>query len=187
MSQEPRVAQETAVLTADEGEAHIRFAPFDQVDTFVSQIFWLAVTFGVLYFAVSRYLLPRIRSAIDSREAKISSDIETAAMLSKSADEAVSAYETDIAKARAGARDTAGKAKAEADAKAAAETARVEAALANRLKSAEARIADTRTKAMANVAAIAEDAAGEIVTRLTGQKADAAALKRAVSAVISQS
>lgn len=157
------------------------FPPFDQVDTFPSQIFWLAVTFGLLYFAASTWLLPKVRKAIEDREHAIAKDVADAAELSGKADASVKAFEARIAEAKTRARDTAAKAKAEADAKSAAETAKIEADLAARLGAAEKRIAEVRAQAMSNVSTVAEEAAAAIAERLGGAKPQAAAVKQAVS------
>jgi F-type H+-transporting ATPase subunit b len=159
------------------------FPPFDQLDTFPSQIFWLAVTFGILYFVLSTYLLPKIQKAISDREGAIARDVEEAGALSRKADDAVKAFEQRIAEARVRARETADKARAEADSRIAAETARVEADLAKRLGEAERKVADLRTAAMSNVAGVAEDAAAAIVEKLSGVRPDAGAVKRAVDAI----
>ena len=158
------------------------FPPFDQIDTFASQIFWLVVTFAVLYFVLSNVLLPKVKKAIEDRDSTIAGNIKEAAALSDQADEAVAKLEADIAKAKAAARDTASKAKAEADARIAAETAKVEADLSVKLVKAENEIEKMRTAALANVGAVAEDVASAIVEKLTGAKADPAAVKSAVTA-----
>lgn len=175
------MATETAGHAAEGG----RFPPFDQIATTgISQVFWLIVTFAVLYIAVAYVFLPKIRKAIEDRDGAIKDDVAKAAALSAKADESVKQFEAQIAAARANARDTASKAKAEADAKSAAETAKVEAALNARLASAEASISETRAKAMANVAAVAEDTASAIAERLTGVKPAAASVKKAVASAM---
>jgi F-type H+-transporting ATPase subunit b len=171
------VAKDPTELHASAG-----FPPFDQIETFGPQIFWLAVCFAVLYFALSGVYLPRIRKSLETRDEAIASDLAGAQALNAQAENSVKAFEAKIAEARARARDTASKAKAEADAKSAAETARVEAELAKRLAAAEASIAATRASAMANVSAVAEDAAAAIVEKLTGAPADATRVRAAVAA-----
>jgi len=168
---------------ADGAEHATRFAPFDQVDTFVSQIFWLVVTFGALYFFLSRVFLPRLQKAIEDRSATIAGDVAQAAQASQKADEAVREVEARIAEARARARATAASAKAEADARAADQTSRSEAALESRLAAAESRIASVRSAAMANVAVIAEEAAAAITEKLSGIAPSKASVARAVSDV----
>lgn len=171
------MATETAEHASGSG-----FPPFDQIATTgVSQIFWLILTFAVLYFTVANVFLPKIRKAVEDRDGAIKRDVAEAAALSAKADESVKQFEAQIAAARANARDTASKAKAEADAKNAAATAAKEAELNSRLAAAEARISETRTKAMANVSAVAEDAAAAIAERLTGAKPAADTVKKAVA------
>jgi F-type H+-transporting ATPase subunit b len=166
-------------------EAGSGFPPFDQIGEFgVSQIFWLVVTFAVLYVTVAFVFLPKIRKAMEDRDGAIKADVAKAAALSGKADASVKEFEARIAEARARARDTASKAKAQADAKTAAETAKVEADLNTKLVAAEARIADTRAKAMTNVSAVAEDAAAAIAEKLTGAKPAPAAVKKAVAGVM---
>ena len=46
----------------------------EQFDTYLSQIFWLLVTFGVLYFMMSRVLIPRMVSILEARVFQIESD-----------------------------------------------------------------------------------------------------------------
>lgn len=158
------------------------FPPFDQIDTFPSQIFWLVVTFGALYFALANVFLPRLRQAIDDRNSVIATQVAEAAALSDRADASVKAFEAKVAEARARARETAAKAKAEADARFAAETTKVEADLAARLSVAETRIADVRAKAMGNVADIAGPLASDIAAKLGGTTAAAEARTREIVA-----
>jgi len=155
-------------VETEPAEHAIRFAPFDQIDTFPSQIFWLVVTFGVLYFASSNWLLPKIRKLLADRDGVIAADVAAAAASAK-ADAAVQELEANIASARARARDTAAKARAEADAKVAAETARQEAELNTRLGASEKRIGEVRPAAMANVATISKSVADAMVAKLMGK------------------
>ena len=48
---------------------------------FVSQLFWLVVTFSFLFFFLWKVSLPRISSVLEKRENKINNDIKTAKQL----------------------------------------------------------------------------------------------------------
>jgi len=48
---------------------------------FVSQLFWLVVTFSFLFLFLWKVSLPRIGSVLEKRENKINNDIETAKQL----------------------------------------------------------------------------------------------------------
>ena len=64
-------------------EAGSGFPPFDQIGDFgVSQIFWLIVTFAVLYIAVAYVFLPKIQKGVDDRDGAIKADVAKAAALS---------------------------------------------------------------------------------------------------------
>lgn len=49
--------------------------------TFTPQIFWLLICFGVLYYAVSNIILPRISAILEDRENRINSDLKSAEKL----------------------------------------------------------------------------------------------------------
>ncbi|MDA9678143.1 F0F1 ATP synthase subunit B [Candidatus Pelagibacter sp.] len=44
----------------------------------VSQIFWLVITFGILYVVLSKLILPKISTNLESRKSQISDNIEAA-------------------------------------------------------------------------------------------------------------
>jgi len=44
----------------------------------VSQIFWLIITFGILYIVLSKFILPKISSNLELRKSQIQENIETA-------------------------------------------------------------------------------------------------------------
>ncbi|MFN3835400.1 MAG: F0F1 ATP synthase subunit B [Glycocaulis sp.] len=158
------------------------FPPFDPT-YFASQLFWLAISFAVLYFLLSRWLLPRIGSAIEERKDRIADDLDAAASLKAQADEAVKTYERSLAEARAKAQSVAGEARAEAEREAAEETARIEAELATRQEAAEARIAEARAKALGEVRNVAADVAASVAEHLAGLKVKKAEAEKAVDEV----
>jgi F-type H+-transporting ATPase subunit b len=141
------------------------FPPFDPA-YFPSQLFWLAITFGVLYIVLARMILPRLSANLEKRSDTIANDLDEAAKLSEQAEEAKQALEVSLAQARAKARETASKAEAAMAEEIAAETRKVDAVIDKKLEAAEARIDEVRTEAMANVETIAGDAAKSILDKL---------------------
>ena len=180
-AQEHAPALDEAHTVEDAGHGGGSFPPFD-ASTFPSQLLWLAVTFGLFYLFLKKVVLPRVGGILEVRSDRIRQDLDRAARLKEEADAAVSAYEQELADARAkanaigqGARDSA-KAEAEAQRK------KVEASLDKRLGDAEARIASIKAAAMKEVGTIAEDTAGAIVQELIGGKMDKAVVAAAVKA-----
>jgi F-type H+-transporting ATPase subunit b len=157
------------------------FPPFDTT-TYPSQLFWLAITFAVLFAVLWRIALPRIGGAIAARKGQIDGDLATAQAHRKAAEDASAAYDAALAAARSRAHALAEenrkriageveRAKAAADADAQAAMAKAEAA-----------IATTREAARTHVAGAARDAAIDIVARLIGDTVSADEAAAAVRA-----
>jgi F-type H+-transporting ATPase subunit b len=157
------------------------FPPFDPT-FYASTIFWLLVTFGIVYYLMSKVALPRVSGILEDRAAKIDGDLAAAAAMQEKAKAAGEAYEKLLADARANAQGIGQKAKDEAAADADARRKTVEADMAAKVASSEASIAAALGKAMGNVDGIAADAAAEIVKRISGVAAKADDLKTAVAA-----
>src|SRR5476649_2460982 len=165
------------------GEHKGAFPPF-QSQTYASQLVWLVLAFVLLYVLMLKVALPRVGAIIESRRKRIADDIADAGKLKVQSDEAVAAYEKALADARARAQTIANETR---DTQAAAAEARretLEGELNAKLAEAEKTIATTKTAAMANVRAIAEDATRAIVERLIGSAPNDKAVADAVAGVL---
>lgn len=171
----------TTAHTEAEGHGKAGFPPF-QKETFASQLVSFAIAFALLYFIVSKFALPRVGGIIANREGKIENDLAEAQKLKDESDEALKAYETELANARARAQAIGTETRDKLNAQAESDRKALEASLATKLADAEKTIAATRTTAMGNVRSIASDAASAIVQRLTGAAPDSKAVESAVDA-----
>lgn len=153
-------------------------------ETYASQIFWLLLTFGFVFFVVGKLMVPRVLSTIDQRDQSVAGDLAAAEGARADADQA---EENWRAKENA-ARDAAQKRIAEARAKgaAAAEKTLAKANAENeaRMLSAETRIVDASIAAMAEIEAVAADAAKDIVARVSGANVTADEARNAVKAAL---
>lgn len=161
---------------------HANFPPFD-ASTFPSQILWLAITFGALYYVMAKIALPRVGAVIGARKARIARDLDDATEMQRRADAAAAAHQKTLADARVKALALAQEARDRLAAEADARRQTIEGELAVKLALAEQQIAATRAEAMTNVESIAREAAGAIVERLLGRPADGPAIAAAVAAV----
>lgn len=151
------------------------------VTTFAPQIVWLVITFLVMYFLMAKVALPRIAQVLDERQTRIDDNLEKAAALKKEAEEAAAAYESSLAEARAKAQDAV---KAVLDAANAAQAKaqdELAAKLNAELEAAEARIAEAKDKALANIKEVSGDVAKATVAKLSGVDVDDAAVEAAVT------
>jgi F-type H+-transporting ATPase subunit b len=174
---------EPQATTAEVGQpsgGHANFPPFD-TSTFPSQIFWLVLTFGALYYYMSKRYLPQVGGVIDARHARIAKDLDEATRLQQQAEAAAEAHEKSLADARAKAQSLAQATRDQLAADADAKRKALEDELAAKLSLAETQIAATRAQAMTNVASIASEATGAIVERLIGRSVDPGVIAAAVA------
>lgn len=158
------------ILAADAAKG-AESAPFPPFETwhFPSQIFWLVLLFGFLYFVLSRFILPNIGNTLERRESTIASDLDEAARLNEEAVGAQKAVELSIAKAHAKARETADKARAKIDKSISEETTKIDTEVDAKLAEAETRISALRADAMTNVESIANETAETILGKFSSK------------------
>jgi F-type H+-transporting ATPase subunit b len=173
------MAETTQTETGAPPPKGTNFPPFDAT-TFIPQLFWLAVSFTLLYVALERMALPGIARVIRDRGRRIAGDLDAAQRLRKEADAALKAYEKAMADARAQANTIAGEAHAAIKAEADKQRAAVDAELARSVEAAEAQIAEAKTRAIAGVRAVAIEVAGAIVEKVLHERPSAAELSRVV-------
>ena len=151
------------------------------ISTWPPQLFWLAVTFLALYFVISRVAIPRTGGVIALRKSTVDGDLAKAKNLKDETENAVRSYEAALAEARAKAHAIAQENRNALNAEIEAERAKLDAALGAKIATAENKVAASRDKALAEIADMAAEIAGEIVTQLTGAKVTKAEATAAVS------
>jgi F-type H+-transporting ATPase subunit b len=168
----------TSAGTSDVPHAKV-FPPLDP-GTFVPQLVWLALSFGLLYVLLKRFALPRVGEVLEERRERIQRDLERAEKLKLEMEQALADYEKALAEARARANAVAKDMRDGLDAEVDAERAKVDADIAHKVADAEARIAQSKAKAMAGVSEIAVDTAGAIVAKLLGKEVSKDEVHRAL-------
>ncbi|MGB3454881.1 MAG: F0F1 ATP synthase subunit B' [Litorimonas sp.] len=142
-----------------------------QLDTssWVGQIFWLFLTFAVLYFVLSRFILPRLRDTIANRSDRIADDLDGATRMKQEAEEAEKAHQQALRDARAKASNVAESTRQSLDAEIKTELDAADVEAERQSDAAEARIREIKTAALANIDAVATDVAGTLIIELTGK------------------
>ncbi|MEO1309711.1 MAG: ATP F0F1 synthase subunit B [Pseudomonadota bacterium] len=170
----------TALLAAE--EAASGGLPQLDTSTYASQIFWLIVTFGVLYWFMSSIALPSIGGVIEERSDRIAADLDAAAELNAEAEAAERGYEQALADAKAKASAIAAETRKGIDEDIAKMQAETEERLAAKIDEAEKRIAKAQENVGEAVRAAATDVAGALVAALIEETPSDDAVKRAVNA-----
>ena len=71
----------------------------------ISQIFWLTLTFGILYIILSKLILPKISANLELRKSQIQENIEAAEKQRKESETKLKEYDEIILKSRLKAND----------------------------------------------------------------------------------
>jgi F-type H+-transporting ATPase subunit b len=158
------------------------FPPFES-QNFLSQLLWLALAFGLLYYLMAKVALPRIESILQDRSNRLASDLDEAQRMKAEADAAGEAYEKSLRDAQNQAQGIAQEARAKLAAESDARRKAKEEELNAKLAASEATIRERTAAAMSSVRDIAGETASTIVERLTGTAPDKASLDRALDAV----
>lgn len=142
--------------------------PQFDLSRFPGQIFWLGVTFLVLYWVMSKIALPRIGEVLEARANRIGGDLDRASALKAEADQIKAAYEKALGESRAKAQEVGRSTEASLAREAADRQARLGNELAGRIRDAEGRIAAAKATAMGNLAGVAAEVATLAVQRVAG-------------------
>lgn len=147
---------------------------------FGTQLFWLAISFIVLYVLMSRLAMPQIAGVLKQREDKIRGDLDAAQRLKEETKSVIAAYEKALADARGEAQALARQTMDAANAESSRRQQELTDRITSQLAAAERRIAEARSQAMANVGTMAAEVAQQAFGRLTGATADPARVAAAV-------
>ncbi len=136
--------------------------------TYASQIFWLLLTFGILYFGIGKGMVPKIVSTVDAREGRIAGDLAAAVAARAQADTVQATWQAEMDAARVAAQ-----AETAAAAKRAAlafeqQVHAADADIAERLGHHDLAVANAKAQALANLQNVAAEAAQQLADKVAG-------------------
>jgi F-type H+-transporting ATPase subunit b len=149
--------------------------------SFASQLFWLAVTFTLLYVLVSRVLLPRVRAVLETREGRLEGDLTSAEQFKREAEEARTVYEKALAESRLKAQSLLAETASALEKTAASRQAELDKAAHAKVQEAMGAIAKVKEAAMVALVPAAEELVTAIVEKLAAFRPDENAVKKAVT------
>ena len=178
MSAESVQPTQASTAPADSGSGGL---PQFDLAQWPGQMVWMLIIFTALFVLFARVFVPKVGGAIAEREDRISGDFGAARKLKDEADALAQAAAAEMDQARAAAQKLAIEAKSKAKGDAAKREALEEAKLAEMLAKSDALLTAARDAAMGHVRGIAEGAAGQIVSKLTGIAASTDEIKSAAT------
>lgn len=156
-----------AALAAEGGESSGGMPQLD-FSTYSSQLFWLFVSFAVLYVVMARVGLPRMASVLEERRLTIDSDLQAAEDAKRQADSVMNTYRDALGeadrRAKAAVAGSVERAQNDANAKLAA----LSTELDKQIETAQAAIDQAKAGARASVQTIATDVAADLLAKLGG-------------------
>ena len=132
----------------------------------VSQIFWLTITFGGLYLVLSKLILPKISANLESRKTQISDNIEAADKQRKESEAKLKEYEEIISKSKSEAKNIFYQARENALKDINSKREVLDKQIDNEIKKAEDEINQLRKNAPAKINKIAIETASELTKKL---------------------
>ncbi|MCS6878489.1 MAG: hypothetical protein N2038_07580 [Geminicoccaceae bacterium] len=148
--------------------------------TYPSQIFWLVVSFGLLYWLLKTKAIPRIADILETRQDRINADLDRAARLRAEAEAALKEHDRIVAQAQAEAQRRLREAQDRIAAEFARHQAQLDADLARKLQDAEARIAAAKRAALNEITSAAVELVQLASKRLAGLEIGAEEARAAV-------
>lgn len=153
--------------------------------TYSSQIFWLLVIFGFVFFVVGKGMVPKVMGTVELRDKQINDDLAAAEAARNHANAEEDAWRKRENENRAQAQAVIAKAKADAALASEQKLSAAQVQIDKKLEDAEAKIAQARTSALVELEVVASEAAQTIVEKLAGVSVPAASASSAVKKVLS--
>ncbi|MBB3764069.1 F0F1 ATP synthase subunit B family protein [Sphingomicrobium lutaoense] len=150
-------------------------------EIYASQLFWLAIFFGLSVIVIGYGMLPKVLSTVEMRDSQIAADLKEAEAAQARADALEDGYREAMDRSRAEASRLTAEAKATAAKKTEASLKRAETSINKKLDEAAEALAAARAAAMAEIEDVAAQAAADMVGKVTPLAVDEKAARQAVA------
>lgn len=178
---------DTSLEVEDHGNGHSEAGlPQFNTSTFASQLFWLAITFLVLYVYFAKKALPALSTTIDNRRMTIKNDLMTADRLSIDADNVKEDYEHAIAKAQADARETSQAIEVAMRQKSELETKSFNEKSMEKIAAVEKRAEQAKDAIKGELEAVATELTADIISKLADMNVNTSDIQKVINDQLSQ-
>jgi|TARA_B110000211_G_C13815706_1_gene436921 F-type H+-transporting ATPase subunit b len=145
-----------------------------------SQAFWLILIFTLLYFALSKLFIPKIKDGIDNRENKIKDDLDEAQKLKEVAEQKLEEYEKSIIIGKKEAQKILFENKNKLNTDIQNKKKIFEKEINQELRNAEKEIEKFKENSLINISSISEEITSSIVEAISGEPINQSSVKAAV-------
>jgi len=134
----------------------------------ISQIFWLTLTFGILYIILSKLILPKISDNLESRKSQILENIEAAEKQRENSEEKLKEYEKIVSKSKMEAKSIFNQAREKALKDISAKKEVLDKQIDEEISKAEQEIKELQSGAAEKINKIAIETSSELIQKLIG-------------------
>ena len=134
----------------------------------ISQIFWLTITFGLLFLTLSKLILPKISANLESRKLQISDNIEAADRQRKESEIKLKEYDEIISKSKIEAKNLFNQARDKALKDISIKREFLDQQINDEIIKAEKEIEQLKKDAPAKIHKIAIETSSELIQKLIG-------------------
>ena len=147
----------------------------------ISQIFWLTLTFGILYIVLSKIILPKISSNLELRKSQIQENIEAAEKQRESSESKLKEYDDIVLKSKLKAKNIFKDAREKALKNINSKKETLDKQIDEEIKKAEQEIIVLKKNAPEKINKIAIETSSELVKKLIGAEVNNSSISAIVN------
>ncbi len=172
----------TILLMAISKDLSAAEAGMPQLDPkyWASQAFWLIVVFIILYIAISKFYLPKIKNNLDNRQTKIKDDLENANKFKDLSEKKLKEYEDILENAKKEVAKIYIQSKSHLDKDIQSKKKIMEQEIENEISKAQKEIIELKKSSITSIQNISEEIASNIIENISGDKLNKSSVKAAV-------
>ena len=148
----------------------------------VSQIFWLVLTFGLLYIILSKLILPKISNNLESRKSQILENIETAEKQREESEKKAKEFEKIILESKIEAKNYFNEARQKILEDITIKKNSLDKDIDDEISAAEQEIKNLKTASSEKIKNIAIETSSELIKQLIGEEAN----NSSISAIVEE-
>ena len=146
----------------------------------ISQIFWLILTFGTMYVVLSKFILPKISNNLESRKSQILENIEAAEKQREDSEAKLKEYDEIILKSKSEAKTTFNQTREKALKDIMAKKEVLDQQIDDEINKAEKEIEVLRVSAPEKINKIAIETSSELLEKLIGSGVNSSSISAIV-------
>ena len=148
-----------------------------------SQAFWLVLVFTLLYLAISKFFIPKIKSGLDDRDDKIKNDIDEANNLKNISEKKQKEYALVIENAKKEVQKILNENKNKLNTEIQNKKKVIEKEIEDEIQKAQVEIKNLKKSSVNDISKISEEIAQKIIEEISGDKLNESSVKAAISEV----